>query len=120
MKPRVLAYTCKKCGTSIDPNTNRKLVFCKCGKIGIDGTLVNSRIVGDKNFLIVETEKKETFVYRIKHIKTGQFFTPYRYPSPARFTEKGKFYSKKPSLNWVSYLVPIEECVIEKYKLVNC
>jgi hypothetical protein len=108
----VLYYKCKKCGDSIAPNTGKKLIFCKCGKIGVDGTLVNSRIIGDKKFLIIEKEEKLVYSYRIKHVPTGLFFKPYSYPSHATFTKVGKIYSKKPSLSWVD---SPEECVIEKY-----
>jgi hypothetical protein len=119
MSCQVTQYKCKKCGTCIESNTNRKLVFCKCGKIGVDGTLATTRIIGDKNFLTVVKGEKEEFAYRIKHIKSGLYYTPYKYPKSASFTEKGKLYTRKPSISWVSYLVPVNECIIEKYKLEN-
>ena len=115
--PRVLYYKCKQCGSSLESNTLKKLVFCKCGKIGIDGTFVNSRIVGDKNFAVPVYEEKPTYVYRIKHVPTGKYFTPYRYPTSSHFSDQGRFYSRKPSLNWAKYIVPLSECVIEKYKI---
>jgi hypothetical protein len=116
--PRVLYYKCKKCGSSIEPNTHKKLVFCKCGKIGIDGTFVNSRVVGDKNYVEHVHEEKVECAYRIKHVESGLYYTPYNYPSRAKFSEHGKLYTRKPSLSWVSYLVSPEECVIERYNLV--
>jgi hypothetical protein len=116
---RVLYYKCKKCGGSIEPNTGKKLIFCKCGKIGIDGTNVNSRIVGDKNFAIIVLEEKFTYAYRIKHVPSGLYYTPYNYPSKAKFTDHGKLYTRKPSLTWVSYFSSPAECVIEQYKLVQ-
>jgi hypothetical protein len=114
---KVLYYKCKRCGNSIEPNTDKKLVFCRCGKIGIDGTVSSSRIVGNKDFVILITDDKEEFAYRIKHIKSGLYYTPYRYPSRAQFTKSGKIYSRKPSLQWVTSIASPEECVIEKYKM---
>jgi hypothetical protein len=114
---RVLYYKCKKCSSSIEPNTRKKLVFCKCGKIGVDGTNVNSRIVGDKDFVIHVCEEEDEIAYRIKHVKSGLYYKPYSYPSSAKFTKTGKLYSRKPCLNWVTSITSPAECVIERYKL---
>jgi hypothetical protein len=115
--PRVLYYKCKKCGSSIEPNTFKKLIFCKCGKIGIDGTRINSRVVGEKKFVENVYEEKIEHAYRIKHVETGLYYTPYNYPSRAKFTERGKIYSRKPSLGWVSSIASPSECVVETYQL---
>jgi hypothetical protein len=110
---------CKKCSTLIEPDTLKKLKFCECGKIGIDGTFVNSRVVGDKNFLLVITEEKEEIVYRIKNIDTGLYYTPYRHPHSAHFSRSGKIYNRKPCISWAENLGE-GECVIEKYTLRKC
>jgi len=112
----VLYYECKKCSTIIEPNTSKKLKFCKCGKIGIDGTFVNSRVVGDKKFLLTITEEKEEIVYRIKNLRTGLYYNPYKYPRRAHFSTTGKIYTRRPCVNWGED-VGEGECVIEKYML---
>ena len=113
----ILYYRCKKCLTALPANTLKKLIFCKCGKVGIDGNFEYSRIVGDKNYLEIVREEKEIFIYRIKHVQSGLYFKPYSYHNRAKFTEIGKFYTKKPSLCWVRGM---GECVIEKYKAELC
>lgn len=115
---KILYYRCKKCSTDINPNTFKKLIFCKCGNIGIDGTDLYTRIIGNKKYLEIIKEKKEIFVYRIKHVQSGLYFTPYKYPNKAMFTLNGKFYSKKPSIRWTYGMDG--ECVIEKYKAEIC
>jgi len=44
-------YRCKSCGDIIGANTNRRLVYCKCGKLGIDGNEYYTRILGDMKFI---------------------------------------------------------------------
>ena len=111
-------FICKKCNHEISLNTKKKLIFCICGKIGVDGNNSSSRIIGDKKYLkIVEKEDtKETYVYRIKQVSTGLYFKPYRYPYRAHFSKDGKFYSRKPVLRWAND-ISSSQCVIEKYKI---
>jgi hypothetical protein len=113
---RILYYECKKCSTILEPNTSKKLKFCKCGKIGIDGSYASSRVVGDKKFLLCITEEKEEYIYRIKNLASGLFFNPYSWPKKAHFDAIGKFYNRKPSPKWGNSLGE-GECVVEKYKI---
>lgn len=106
-------YRCIKCNTVIPANTVKKLVFCLCGAIGIDGSFSQSRIVGDSRYLSV-VEDNETYVYRIKNLESGLYYKPYSWPHKATFNKVGKFYAKKPSLSWVEGM---GKCVIEKYKI---
>lgn len=39
---------CKKCGTEISCDTNKKLTPCKCGAIYVDGCEEYTRIGGDE------------------------------------------------------------------------
>ena len=110
-----ILYECKKCSTVIEPDTKKKLKFCKCGKIGIDGSYTSSRVIGDKNFLICKSEKEE-YVYRIKNLESGLYFNPYSWPKKAFFNTIGKFYSRKPSVKWGNALRK-GECIVEKYKI---
>ena len=98
------------------PDTEKKLVLCKCGKIGVDGTLTSTRIVGDINFLKTVFKVEESYSYRIKQVSTGLYFKPSKYGSRKNFSKKGKFYAMKPSLKWVSGVYRAD-CVIEKYLL---
>lgn len=41
-------YKCKHCGDEIFWNTHKKLTYCKCGKIAIDGCEYYVRIIGDE------------------------------------------------------------------------
>jgi hypothetical protein len=113
----VLGYMCKQCNTLIKPQTKKKLIFCKCGRIGIDGDLVSSRIIGNKSFVKVLEKEEVSFAYRIKNTKSGLYFSPYKYPSGSTFSKNGKVYMRKPSLSWVSKIAKVEDCVVEKYKL---
>ena len=113
---RVLYYKCKKCSSLIEPNTGKKLKFCKCGKIGVDGSYDYSRIVGDRKFLLSITEERDEFIYRIKNVRSGLYFNPYSYPRKAHFNSAGKFYSRKPSVKWGNALGE-GECVVEKYRV---
>lgn len=49
MKHTQSFYKCKSCGDKIGINTNGRLVYCKCGKLGIDGNEYYVRIIGEKN-----------------------------------------------------------------------
>ena len=40
---------CKKCGDKMPYNTNKKMVYCKCGLIAIDGCADYTRIIGNKS-----------------------------------------------------------------------
>lgn len=100
----------------IEANTGKKLKFCKCGKIGIDGCYDYTRIIGDRKFLLSVTEERDEFVYRIKNIESGLYFNPYSWPKKAHFDTHGKFYSRKPSVKWGNSLGE-GECVVERYKI---
>lgn len=39
---------CKKCGTEIYWNTQKKMTPCKCGAIEVDGTEGYVRVIGNK------------------------------------------------------------------------
>jgi hypothetical protein len=41
-------FQCKKCADEIYWNTQKKLTYCKCGAIAIDGCEYYIRIIGDK------------------------------------------------------------------------
>jgi hypothetical protein len=41
-------YKCKNCGQEIAIDTNSKLVYCKCGKLGVDGNGCYVRIIGEE------------------------------------------------------------------------
>jgi len=48
-------YKCKKCGQEIAIDTNSKLVYCECGKLGVDGNEFYVRVIGEKSdFELVE------------------------------------------------------------------
>ena len=103
-------YECSFCKTTIPSNTNGKLIYCKCRKVAVEGTLSRSRIVGDWSFLKKKEEIKELCFYRIRQISSGLFFQPRSFSSK-RFSIPGKIYSKMPSLKWI---IPSDgECVIE-------
>lgn len=57
MKNKQSFYKCKKCGEEILTNTNSRLVFCKCGKLGIDGNEYYVRIIGKKNDSVIISKK---------------------------------------------------------------
>ncbi|MFA6106569.1 MAG: hypothetical protein WC745_02735 [Patescibacteria group bacterium] len=48
MKIKQLFYKCKNCGDVISANTNSQLVYCQCGKLGVDGNEFYVRVIGDK------------------------------------------------------------------------
>ena len=41
-------FKCKKCGDEIYLNTHKKLTYCKCGALGVDGCEYYVRILGDE------------------------------------------------------------------------
>ncbi len=55
MKNKQSFYKCKNCGEEIGVNTNSRLVFCQCGKLGVDGNEFYVRVLGnEKDFEIIE------------------------------------------------------------------
>ncbi len=42
-------YRCKKCDNEIYWNTHKKMTYCKCGAIAIDGCEYYVRINGNEN-----------------------------------------------------------------------
>ena len=116
MVSEIKYYECKKCSSIIEPDTKKKLVFCKCGAISVDGTLFNSRILGDLNLLKTVFNKEVTYTYRLRQVSTGLYFKPSVKKSSNNFFKTGKFYTKKPSLKWVRGFYR-NGCVIEKYLL---
>ncbi len=61
IKKKVEMYIkCLKCGEEIKGDTNKKMVDCKCGAIGVDGCEFYIRIIGDKkNSKIVRRKLKK-------------------------------------------------------------
>lgn len=51
MKNSQSFYKCKSCGDLIGADTDRRLVYCRCGKLGIDGNEYYTRILGDMKFI---------------------------------------------------------------------
>lgn len=41
-------FKCKKCGDEIYWNTHKKMIYCRCESIAIDGCEYYVRIVGNK------------------------------------------------------------------------
>ena len=41
-------FKCKKCGDEIYWNTHKKLTYCKCGALGVDGCEDHVRLIGDE------------------------------------------------------------------------
>ena len=41
-------FKCKKCGDEIYWNTHSKLIYCKCGALGVDGCEGCVRLLGDE------------------------------------------------------------------------
>lgn len=39
---------CQKCGDKIPKNTHKKLVYCKCETIAVDGCEYYTRIIGNE------------------------------------------------------------------------
>jgi len=40
---------CKKCGEEIFSNTHKKITYCKCESVAVDGCDDYIRIIGEKN-----------------------------------------------------------------------
>ena len=40
---------CKKCGDEIFSNTRKKMTYCKCESVAVDGCDYYIRIIGDEN-----------------------------------------------------------------------
>lgn len=40
---------CKKCGDEIFSNTRKKMTYCKCESVAVDGCEYYIRIIGDKD-----------------------------------------------------------------------
>jgi len=51
-------YKCKYCKQEIPIETNSKLVFCCCGKLGVDGNEYYVRVVGEKDDAELVERKK--------------------------------------------------------------
>lgn len=110
-----MKYQCKQCSSVIPANTNKKLIFCKCGKIGIDGCGYYTRVLGDMNFLN-HIEEMTTIVFRIKNIENGLYYKPSSYRSRNNFSKTGKIYTRTPKLEWVNRK-DRPNCIIEKYEI---
>jgi len=41
-------WKCKKCGDEIYWNTDKKMIFCKCKAMGVDGCEFYVRLIGKK------------------------------------------------------------------------
>ena len=41
-------WRCKKCGDEIYWNTHKRLIYCKCGAMGVDGCEEYVRLLGEK------------------------------------------------------------------------
>lgn len=41
-------YKCVKCGDEIYWNTHKKMTFCKCGSLGVDGCEYYVRLIGNE------------------------------------------------------------------------
>lgn len=39
---------CKHCGTTLPDDTQKKLVYCRCKKIAVDGCEYYCRVIGDE------------------------------------------------------------------------
>jgi hypothetical protein len=111
-----MKYQCKNCSTLIPANTNKKLIFCKCGKIGIDSCGYYARVIGDTNLLNHVDDSEPTVVYRIKNLENDLYYKPSSYRSQSNFSKTGKFYTRKPKLDWVNKSYR-SDCVIEKYEI---
>ena len=51
-------YRCKKCGDEIYWNTHKKMTFCKCGVLGVDGCKFYVRLIGN------EADREEVMKYK--------------------------------------------------------
>lgn len=51
---------CKKCGTILQEDTNKKLIYCRCKKIAVDGCKYYVRVIGDPNDYETVIKKKRS------------------------------------------------------------
>lgn len=42
-------FKCKKCGDEIYWNTHKKMAYCKCGAVAVDGCEDYIRLIGNKS-----------------------------------------------------------------------
>jgi DNA-directed RNA polymerase subunit RPC12/RpoP len=54
---KALYYKCAKCGDEIFWNTQKRMIYCQCGALGIDGCEYYVRLIGD--------EKDHKEIYKI-------------------------------------------------------
>jgi hypothetical protein len=52
-------YKCKKCGDEIYWNTHKKMTFCKCESVGVDGCEYYVRLIGNRD------DREEVTRYKI-------------------------------------------------------
>ena len=58
-KKKEVYFKCKKCGDEIHWNTHKKMIYCECGALGVDGCEDYVRLLGDKeNHEEVKRERK--------------------------------------------------------------
>jgi hypothetical protein len=112
---KIQEYRCKSCKTKIPANTSGVFRVCKCGKMAVDGNDYYTRLIGAPDNIENMTHEKPIYVYRIKHVASGLYFKPSSFRSAGNFSEMGKVYTRKPSLDWVRK--DLGTCVIEKYEL---
>lgn len=65
---------CLKCGDRIPSDTNKKMIYCKCGALAVDGCEFYTRIIGDsKNcrgiYVDADGKIKKVKMYDAKKLK---------------------------------------------------
>lgn len=45
-----LYFKCAKCGGEIFWNTHKRMIFCQCGALGVDGCEYYVRLIGDEKY----------------------------------------------------------------------
>lgn len=53
---------CKKCADEIFGDTRKKMTYCKCKTIGVDGCEDYVRVIGDKGLMIFDIQKIRDFI----------------------------------------------------------
>lgn len=48
MSDKIITYKCKHCGQEINADTISRLIFCGCGKLGVDGNEYYVRVLGEE------------------------------------------------------------------------
>ena len=48
LKTKYIYYKCKKCNDKIFWNTHKKMIYCKCGAIVVDGCEYYVRLIGNQ------------------------------------------------------------------------